>query len=134
MRSGDVAGGKPPGTSSRALLRLLQPFLWGPPPIGLFISVHDTHVVNTVGPVGPEVPDQKVSLLFRGLWWEGPHNPPYFPKYCDGCNARFSISHALDCKRGGLVTARHNEICDGVADLAGKDFTPSHVRNDPLIY
>ena len=44
------------------------------------------------------------------------------------------ISHALDCKRGGLVTARHNELRDGVADLAGKDFTPSHVRDDPLIY
>ena len=50
-----------------ALLRLLQTFLWGPPPIGLCISVHDTHVVNTVSPVGPEVPDQKVSLLFRVL-------------------------------------------------------------------
>ena len=55
-----------------ALLRLLQTFLWGPPPVGLCISVHDTHVVNTVGPVGPEVPDQKVSLLFCGLWWGGP--------------------------------------------------------------
>ena len=54
------------------LLRLVQTFLWGPPPIGLCISAHDTHVVNTVGPVGPEVLDQKVSLLFRGLWWEGP--------------------------------------------------------------
>ena len=31
----------------------------------------------------------------------------------------FTISHALDCKKGGLVTACHNEICDGVADLAG---------------
>ena len=28
---------------------------------------------------------------------------------------------------------RHNELCDGVADLAGKDFTPSHVRDHPLI-
>ena len=28
--------------------------------------------VNTVCPVGPEVPDQKVSLLFRGLWWRVP--------------------------------------------------------------
>ena len=35
---------------------------------------------------------------------------------------------------GGLVTARHNELRDGVADLAGKAFTPSHVHNDPLIY
>ena len=29
---------------------------------------------------------------------------------------------------------RHNELRDGVADLAGKAFTPSHVRNDPLIF
>ena len=28
--------------------------------------------MNTVCPVGPEVPDQKVSLLFRGLWWRDP--------------------------------------------------------------
>ena len=55
-----------------ALLRLLQTFLWGPPPVGLCISVHDTHVVNTVGPIGPEVPDQKISLLFRILGWGGP--------------------------------------------------------------
>ena len=53
--------------------------------------------------------------------------------YCDGCQAKFFISHALDFKKGSLVTARHNELCDGVADLAGKSFTPSHVRDDPLI-
>ena len=53
---------------------------------------------------------------------------------CDGCNAKFSICHTLDCKRGGLVTARHNDLGDGVADLTGKAFTPSHVRDDPLIF
>ena len=61
-------------------------------------------------------------------------DPPYLPKYCDGCEARFSISRALDYKKGSLVTARHNEIRDGVADPAGKAFTPSHVCNNPLIY
>ena len=60
--------------------------------------------------------------------------PPDLPKHCDDCNARFSICQALDCKRGGLVTARHNELLDGVVDLTGRAFTPSHVRNDPLIY
>ena len=30
--------------------------------------------------------------------------------------------------------AFHNELRDEVADLAGKAFTPSHVRNDPLIF
>ena len=54
--------------------------------------------------------------------------------HCDGCQSKLSISHALDCKKGGLVTAHHNELRDGVADLAGKAFTPSHVRDDPLIY
>ena len=44
------------------------------------------------------------------------------------------ISHTVTCKKGGLVTARHNELLDGVADLAGKAFTPYHVRKDPLIY
>ena len=53
-------------------LCLLQTFLWVPLPIGLCISVHDTHVVNTVCPVGLEVPDQKVYLLFRGIWWSVP--------------------------------------------------------------
>ena len=28
--------------------------------------------MNTVCPIGPEVLDQKVSLLFRGLWWSVP--------------------------------------------------------------
>ena len=60
--------------------------------------------------------------------------PPDLPKYRNGCNARFSICHALDSKMGGLVTARHNELRYGVADLAGRSFTPSHVRNDPIIY
>ena len=50
--------------------------------------------------------------------------PPDLPKYCDGCNTRLLICHALDCKRGGLVTARHNDLRDVVADLAGKAFTP----------
>ena len=52
--------------------RLLQTYLRGILPIELCISVHDTHVVNTVCPIVPEVPDQKVSLLFRGLWWSVP--------------------------------------------------------------
>ena len=61
-------------------------------------------------------------------------DPPDLPTHFDGFQAKFSISHALDCKKGGLVTARHNKLRDGVADLAGKAFTPSRVRNDPLIY
>ena len=58
-------------------------------------------------------------------------DPPDLPKYCDGCNTRFSIYHALNCKRGGLVTARHNELREKVADLAGKSFTPHTCETTP---
>ena len=37
-------------------------------------------------------------------------------------------------KNGGLITARHNELRDGVANLAGKAFTPAHVRDDSKIF
>ena len=60
--------------------------------------------------------------------------PPDLPKYCDSCNAKFTSYHALDCKKGGLVTAHRNDIWDRVADLVSKAFTLSHVRNDPLIF
>ena len=29
---------------------------------------------------------------------------------------------------------RHNDLCDRVGDLAIKDFTPTHMRDDPKIY
>ena len=61
-------------------------------------------------------------------------DPPDLSKYCDSCNANFTIYHALDCKRGGLVTAFLNEIWDRVAELAGKAFAPSQMCDDPLIF
>ena len=52
----------------------------------------------------------------------------------DGCGLAFSIFHTLDRKKGGFITARHNELRDGVADLAEKAFTPAHVRNNPKLF
>ena len=67
-------------------------------------------------------------FLWHGL------DPPNLPANCGGCQEIFFISHALEYKKGGLITAHHNELRDGVADLDDKAFTPSHVRDDPLIY
>ena len=33
-----------------------------------------------------------------------------------------------------LITTRHTEIRDGFTDLAGKSFTPAHVRDNPKIF
>ena len=30
----------------------------------------------------------------------------------------FSVEHTLDCRVGGLVTRRHNEVRDAIEDLA----------------
>ena len=46
------------------------------------------------------------------------HTPASFPKSCDGCGERFSVQHALDCKRGGLVKQGHNDVRDSDVSLA----------------
>ena len=47
------------------------------------------------------------------------HRPlSLMPASCDGCGGDFSLTHALDCCKGGLVTQRHNEARDALGDLA----------------
>ena len=102
-----------------APLRLLQTFLRGPPPIGLFISVHDTHVVNTVGSVGLEVPDQKVSLIFRVLWWGVPRCGAVTGSgglsFCPRHSATLVNEGVVEYVRGGEGPAR--QIRDPVTEL-----------------
>ena len=61
-------------------------------------------------------------------------NPPYLPSHCNGCGVVFSICHALDYKKCGLIMSRHNELHDGFAELAGKSFTPVHMHDHPKIF
>jgi hypothetical protein len=53
------------------------------------------------------------------------------PSNCDGCGNAFSLIHSLDCKKGGLVTIRHNEIRDTVGDLA--NLVWRDVRREPIV-
>ena len=35
-----------------------------------------------------------------------------------GCGGDFSLTHALDCRKGGLVIQHHNEVRNVLGDLA----------------
>ena len=59
------------------------------------------------------------------------HNPPDMCKKCDGCGENFTLSHALSCKKGGLIIMRHNEIEDELGDLLSQALTPLAVRDEP---
>ena len=88
-----------------------------------------TVLLSTVN--GTELGDQEwrdAFFLRYGL------ESPDLPSHCDGCNAKFTISNALDYKNDGLVMARHNELRYELADLPGTAFTPAHVHDDSLIY
>jgi hypothetical protein len=63
-----------------------------------------------------------------------PWAPPDLPACCDGCDAPFTLQHALPCKKGALVIFRlHNEIRDELVNLVGKAFPPSAAREKTLI-
>ncbi len=53
------------------------------------------------------------------------------PASCDGCGAPFDLGHALDCKKGGLVTQRHNEVRDALGDIAAMAY--KEVVREPIV-
>jgi len=53
------------------------------------------------------------------------------PASNDGCGEVFSLTHALDCHRGGLVTQHHNEIRDALSELAATGYR--EVACEPVV-
>ena len=58
------------------------------------------------------------------------------PRYCDGDNCDnepFTIAHALNCRYGGHIIGRHNELVSLWASLCSKGFARSSLRFEPEI-
>ena len=53
------------------------------------------------------------------------------PPFCDGCGSSSCLNHFLICKKGGLITQRHNEIRDAVGDLVALVWGP--VKREPIV-
>jgi hypothetical protein len=62
--------------------------------------------------------------------------PNNLPIKCDGCNSDFSVGHSHQCKKGDLVTRRHEEINYELANLMrpAAAFKKSIVRTNPRIF
>ena len=59
--------------------------------------------------------------------------PAALPKRCDGCQQKFSVEHALSCRKGGLILLRHNEVAEEWSRMCSAAHTPSAVSHEPLI-
>ena len=55
------------------------------------------------------------------------------PSHCDGCTKPWSVSHALSCPFGGLVTVHHNEARDEIMETCCAAYAPSRVCDEPRI-
>ena len=59
--------------------------------------------------------------------------PLHLPATCDGCHQDFSVGHALQCKTGGLIGQRHNDVAAEWHDLCANALTEGAVTDEPLI-
>jgi hypothetical protein len=92
---------------------------------GMWLSTIPTHFNGSV--LGNEEFQDGIRLRYMKV-------PNNLPIKCDGCNSDFSVGHAHQCKKGGLVTRRHDEINYELANLMRLAFKKSTVRAEPRIF
>ncbi|KAL7476498.1 hypothetical protein ACHAW6_002356, partial [Cyclotella cf. meneghiniana] len=60
--------------------------------------------------------------------------PHALPDCCDGCGEGFIVEHGLSCKKGGLVSIRHDDVHDKWAHLCSLSLSSSRVTVEPTIF
>jgi hypothetical protein len=59
--------------------------------------------------------------------------PLHLPRTCGGCHQQFTVGHAMQCKLGGLIGLRHNDVAAEWSDLCASALTAASVTDEPLI-
>ena len=59
--------------------------------------------------------------------------PMHQQERCDGCGERFTVGHALDCKCGGLVVWRHNDVTHTFGGMMKSALGQGAVSYEPLV-
>ena len=67
------------------------------------------------------------------LWIRLGLHPQGLIQTCDGCGWKLAAYHDFKCKKGGLVTIRHNNVADECDALCVAALTPSEVAHKTLI-
>lgn len=91
---------------------------------GDWITVTPLIILGTI--LSPQEYRDNLHILYGS-------SPPDIQKLCDGCSSLNSLRHALNCKVGGLIIARHNELRDELLQLASLAYSKNRLFDEPLI-
>ena len=61
-------------------------------------------------------------------------NPKGLQDRCDGCSDKFCVGRALSCKKGGLITMRHDDVKAEWQSLCAKALSSLACTDEPSIH
>ena len=91
---------------------------------GLWLSMIPNHINGNI--LGCDEFVDAIRLRYQKV-------PNNLPDNCDGCGSTFSVGHAHQCKNGGLIIRRHDELNRELASLASMALKESAIRAEPEI-
>jgi hypothetical protein len=74
------------------------------------LRAKETGTWLTTIPNGLNAVELSADEFRDSLWLRLGLAPLGLPDRCDGCGHRFSLGHAITCKKRGLVLLRHNDV------------------------